>query len=268
MLRDKEQVAIDRIRKFDPYAPTINKMKKYILPFSGGKDSLVVFTLACMADVHFEAMHAPTIEFGETMKYIRKEFGTWVKQVPPKHFTSRAKPKFQGKAKTMFNLIASRKIPPTRVNPYCCSDLKENVGEVGDILLLGVRAEESNTRQSRGIVTFWKGKTCINPIVDWTEAEVWEFIRRYDLPYNERYDQGYDRVGCPGCPKSKNQKRELEENPKWKNWYLTAFKHMLENLDTDQCEWKTPEDVYKWWIGENEKQRVIDGQEELPCEFM
>lgn len=73
---------------------------------------------------------------------------------------------------------------------------------------------------------------------------------------------------CPGCPKSKNQKRELEENPKWKNWYLTAFKHMLENLDTDQCDWKTPEDVYKWWIGENEKYRAMDGQEELPCEFM
>lgn len=236
MLRDKVQVAIERMRKFDPYAPTIGKMKKYILPFSGGKDSLVVFTLAVMAGIQF---------------------------------TDRAKPKFRGKPKTMFNLIASRKVPPTRRKPYCCSDLKENVGEAGDYLLIGVRAEESRTRQTRGIVTFWKGKTCVNPIVDWTEEDVWEFIRHYKLPYNIRYDNGYDRVGCPGCPKSKNQKRELEENPKWKKWYLTAFKHMLENLDDEERRsWETPEDVYNWWIGECEHERAMEGQCELGCEFM
>lgn len=269
MLRDKVQVAIERMRKFDPYAPTIGKMKKYKLPFSGGKDSLVVFTLAVMADIQFEAVHAPTIEFAETMQYIRKEFGPWVKQQQPKRFTNRAKPKFRGKPKTMFNLIASRKIPPTRQNPYCCSDLKENVGEAGDFLLLGVRAEESKTRQTRGIVTFWKGKTCINPIVDWTTEDVWEFINHHKLPYNIRYDMGYDRVGCPGCPKSKNQKRELEENPKWKNWYLLAFKHMLENLDDEERRtWKTAEDVYNWWIGECEHERAMEGQCEIGCEFM
>lgn len=262
---DKIQVAIDRIREFDP-SKTGNR--KYIQPNSGGKDSLVVYKLMELAGVEFTPIHAPTIEFKETSKYLREHVEGLVQQ-KPKRFTNRVKnKKFVGKPKTMFNLIANRKIPPTRVNPYCCSDLKENVGVAGDTVVLGVRREESNGRSTRGIVTFWNGKTCINPIVDWSIEDVWEFIELYKLEYNPLYDMGFDRVGCPGCPKSKNQRKELEMFPEWRNWYLTAFKHMLKNLDTDICDWKTPEDVMSWWLGECEKERAIEGQLEIGCEFM
>ena len=263
---DKVQIAIDRIREFDPSKTDPNKI--YIVPFSGGKDSLVVHKLMELAGVKFKAVHAPTIEFKETYKYIRKYFPD-VEQQKPKRFTNRVKRKqFVGKPKTMFTLIANRKIPPTRQNPYCCSDLKENVGETGDTIVLGIRAEESTGRAGRGVVTFWNGKTCINPIVDWTWDDVWEFIKFYNLKYNPLYDMGFDRVGCPGCPKSKNQKKELEMFPDWRNWYLTAFKHMLKNLDTDKCQWKTPEDVLHWWLGECEKERAMEGQLEIGCEFI
>lgn len=263
---DKVKIAINRIKEFDP--SKVDKDKHYIVPFSGGKDSLVVYHLMKLAGVKFEAVHAPTIEFKETYQYIRKYFPD-VRQQKPKRFTDRVKrKKFSGKPKTMFTLIANRKIPPTRQNPYCCSDLKENVGKAGDTLALGVRREESQGRSTRGIVTFWNGKTCINPIVDWTTEEVWEFIHLYELPYNPLYDMGHDRVGCPGCPKSKNQKKELEEHPEWYNWYLVAFKHMLENLDIDKCDWKTPQDVMRWWLGECEKERAMEGQLEIGCEFM
>lgn len=263
---DRVKVAIDRIKEFDPSKNDHDKC--YIVPFSGGKDSLVVHKLMELAGVKFKAIHAPTIEFKETYQYIRNHFKD-VKQQKPKRFTDRVKnPKFRGKPKTMFNLIANRKIPPTRVNPYCCSDLKENVGSIGDTVVLGVRREESAGRSTRGIVTYWNGKTCINPIVDWSTEDVWEFIGLYELEYNPLYDMRFDRVGCPGCPKSKNQRKELEMFPEWRNWYLTAFKHMLKNLDTDKCQWKTPEDVMSWWLGECEKERTMEGQLELGCEFM
>ena len=176
---DKVKIAIDRIREFDP--SNTDPSKCYIVPFSGGKDSLVVHKLMELAGVKFKSIHAPTIEFKETYQYIRKHFKN-VQQQKPKRFTDRVKNhKFRGKPKTMFNLIANRKIPPTRVNPYCCSDLKENVGSIGDTVVLGVRREESAGRSTRGIVTFWNGKTCINPIVDWSTEDVWEFISLNNL---------------------------------------------------------------------------------------
>jgi len=228
---------------------------------------LVCYKLAQMAEVNFIAQHAPTPEFKETMQYIRKYFPD-VLQVKPLIWKKSKNPKFNGKAKTMFNLIANRSIPPTRQHPYCCSSLKENMGKAGDTFILGVRSAESNARNNRHIVNFWLGKINVNPIVDWSDEEVWEFIKLYNLPYNPLYSKGHCRVGCPGCPKSKNQKEELENNPRWKKFYLTAFKHMLKNCDTSQDtenSWKTPEEVMAWWLGECENQREeLEGQ----CEFM
>ena len=152
-------------------------------------------------------------------------------------------------------------MPPTRVHRYCCSDLKENVGEKGDFLIMGVRREESATRSKRGIVAFWMGKTCINPIIDWMEDEVWELIKKVQQPYCCLYDEGWKRLGCVGCPLSSNQKKELERWSNFRKAYVKAFDEMLENLDDkSKCKWKNGEDVMKWWLGECEKSRTMPGQ--------
>jgi thioredoxin-dependent adenylylsulfate APS reductase len=39
----------------------------------------------------------------------------------------------------------------------------------------------------------------INPLADWTEEEVWEYIREHDVPYNALYDEGYTSIGCAPC---------------------------------------------------------------------
>jgi len=38
-----------------------------------------------------------------------------------------------------------------------------------------------------------------NPLVDWNEDEVWAHVKRYDVPYNPLYDQGYRSIGCAPC---------------------------------------------------------------------
>jgi len=43
------------------------------------------------------------------------------------------------------------------------------------------------------------GLAKFNPLVDWSEAEVWAYIRRYEVPYNPLYDQGYRSIGCAPC---------------------------------------------------------------------
>ena len=91
-----------------------------------------------------------------------------------------------------------------------------------------------------------KGKHILNPIIDWTTEEVWEFIKEYDVPYCKLYDKGYKRLGCIGCPMSTHQAEELEKYPKYKQAYVKAFERMIANHKTKG--WKDAEEVMKWWV--------------------
>lgn len=102
---------------------------------------------------------------------------------------------------------------------------------------------------------YQRNKTVINPIIDWTDEDVWEFIHEYEVPYCKLYDEGYKRLGCIGCPMSTKQKQELEQYPKYKQAYIRAFERMLkkrkeEGKDDSKGTWTSAEAVYNWWIGE------------------
>lgn len=98
--------------------------------------------------------------------------------------------------------------------------------------------------------------TMVNPIIDWSTEEVWEFIHEYNLPYCCLYDQGWSRLGCIGCPmaRGKEQEREFSRYPKYKALYLKAFEKMLANNKAkgvkSKMDWQTAEDVYEWWVSE------------------
>ena len=70
----------------------------------------------------------------------------------------------------------------------------------------------------------------VNPIIDWSDDEVWEFIHEYNVPYCGLYDEGFKRLGCIGCPMGsvKQRRFEFERYPKYKNLYLLAFQKMIE----------------------------------------
>lgn len=93
-------------------------------------------------------------------------------------------------------------------------------------------------------------KKILNPIIDWTDEEVWELIREYNVPYCKLYDKGFKRIGCVGCPMSTRAKQELESYPKIKKLYLKAFEKMLEARHKEglKTDWKTAEEVMNWWL--------------------
>ena len=93
-------------------------------------------------------------------------------------------------------------------------------------------------------------QTSVQPIIDWTDAEVWEFIHEYNVPYCKLYDQGYKRLGCIGCPMSSTQATELDKYPKYKNLYLQAFDRMLGVIKRSgkPSKWDSAEDVMDWWL--------------------
>lgn len=274
--KDKVQVAIDRLKAFEP-------PEGYYLAFSGGKDSVVIKALADMARVKYDAHYNLTsVDPPELVQFI-KTFNDVQIEIP------RDK---DGKQITMWNLIPRKKMPPTRIARYCCQALKEEQSN-GRMTITGVRwAESANRKRNQGEVTVMKGgkakldelvnsgnfretprggvvlnndneesrkmveqcyklsKTVINPIIDWNNEEVWEFIREYNVSYCKLYDEGYKRLGCIGCPMV-NNKAELENYPKYKQAYINAFDRMLKEgrkAGIDYKKWETGEDVYKWWV--------------------
>ncbi len=70
-----------------------------------------------------------------------------------------------------------------------------------DAWITGVRRDQSPTRANTPKLTWdaahglWKA----NPLADWDDAGVWEFIRSRELPYNALHDVGYASIGCTYC---------------------------------------------------------------------
>ena len=87
----------------------------------------------------------------------------------------------------------------------CCGPRKvaalEQALDGVDAWITGIRREQSPTRadaqkeewnDARGV---WK----FNPLVDWSEDDVWRYVHEHDLPYHPLHDQGYDSIGCAPC---------------------------------------------------------------------
>lgn len=74
-------------------------------------------------------------------------------------------------------------------------------------------------------------KTMVNPIVDWTDDDVWDFLNSNGIEHCCLYDEGFTRLGCIGCPLSgsKNMLRDFERWPKYKDNYIRAFQRMIDN---------------------------------------
>ena len=93
----------------------------------------------------------------------------------------------------------------------------------------------------------------MNPIIDWEDVDVWEYIRDRNIKYCTLYDEGHKRLGCIACPLQGGQgmKRDFKRWDKYKHNYIKAFDRMLLRLKAEgqeRTEWKTGEDVMNWWI--------------------
>lgn len=90
-----------------------------------------------------------------------------------------------------------------------------------------------------------------NPIIDWTNNMVWEYIHSENIPYNDLYKPpfNYKRVGCIGCPMA-NNKKELEDFPHIKERYIKAFDELVKVRKESGREdgFQTGQEWFDWWI--------------------
>jgi phosphoadenosine phosphosulfate reductase len=199
----------------------------------------------------------------------------------------------------MWNLIPQMYIPPTRQARYCCKYLKEDGGDGRMTVTGVRWAESVNRSRNQGIAVvhgektipegnednfrigprqgglilvndnddsrrvleqcYKRKKTTVNPIIEWSDSEVWEFIRENKLPYCSLYDEGFHRLGCIGCPNARRKGRERDfiRWPKYKWHYLYAFTKLLEVRKEKNKPFRahgimnenmSAIDIYNWWL--------------------
>ena len=73
-----------------------------------------------------------------------------------------------------------------------------------DIWITGLRAEQSVTRHGLSMVSWDEnfGLIKVNPLINWTEEDVWQVIKEHDIPYNPLHDKGYPSIGCQPCTRA------------------------------------------------------------------
>jgi phosphoadenosine phosphosulfate reductase len=290
---DKVQIAIDRLKAFEP-------ADGYWLAFSGGKDSVVIKRLAQMAGVKFEAHYSVTsVDPPELVRFIKdvhpdvsfdiprdkngKPITMW-NLIPKKGMPPTRTARYC--CKDLKESSGKGRVTVTGVRWAESANRKNNQGGI-TLTEKGIGSRvleytENFTQTNRGGVVlnldnddarrvveqcYRTTKTLLNPIIDWSDDDVWEFIKTENVSYCSLYDCGYKRLGCIGCPQNVNNEEELDANPKFKRNYIKAFDRML--LEKERkglaSNWKTGEEVMDWWLhggSDSDELTLLDDMED------
>lgn len=147
--------------------------------------------------------------------------------------------------------------------PKTTQKFAEEVGADYDVNRNGGLVMNMDNSPNRRLVEhcYRTTSTMINPIIDWTDDDVWEFLQHYGCASNPLYQCGETRIGCIGCPLVSNKKRlrKFEMYPKYKQLYISTFDKMLKvNADNIAYTWQTGTDVFNAWLGIDENQMTFD----------
>ena len=258
--RTKLEKTLSQIKAFEP-------KDGYYLAFSGGKDSQCIYHLCKMAGVKFDAHYSITsVDPPELVRFIMECYPDVKREVhkdkngrpitmwsliaqetiPPtrkaRYCCERLKETNGGGRVTMTGVrwaeSANRRNNQGLVTligkPKTTAKTLEEIGanftktERGGVVL---NYDDAETRRAVEMC-YRTNKTLVNPIIDWDDSDVWEFLNEIaKVPHCSLYDEGFKRLGCIGCPLqgAKGMKRDFERWPKYKELYIKAMEKMVEN---------------------------------------
>lgn len=249
--RDKVEASIERLKAFEPE-------EGYYVAFSGGKDSQCVYHLCKMAGVKFDAHYNVTsVDPPELIRFIKKNYPDVIwdypryddgsvitmwnliprKQMPPTRLARYCCQYFKessGKYRVTVTGVrwaeSAKRAAGHGVADFfgkrkstekIAHEMGANykINRIGNIIL------NDDNEQSRNMVEhcYRTRKTLVNPIVDWEEEDVWEFLNGNGIEHCCLYDQGNKRLGCIGCPMSTAAAADLEKYPAYKRNYIRAL---------------------------------------------
>lgn len=297
-MRNLKQLESEAIKVLKSYEPEDG----YFLGYSGGKDSDVIKILATLAGVKFEAVHnLITVDAPETIAYIKSQPDVRVNRpgtmeldgktvaksmwrliekntIPPTRlirYCCKELKERNGKGKV--KIFGVRKAESNSRNEN--ADLVRIIGKPKTVQIAaetfgvdyrvskqgGMLLNQDND-ESRRLVEkcYATTSTSINPIVDWSDGDVYEFLRYYGCKMNPLYGCGFSRVGCVGCPMvgSATQQAGLQRYPKYRENYIKSFQRMVDRrkrlgLGVDEA-WRDGESVMRWWLRVDGNQLTFD----------
>lgn len=282
-VKTKLDLAIQRLKAFEP-------PEGYWVAFSGGKDSQCIYHLCQIAGVKFDAHYNVTsVDPPEVVRFIKqrypdvafefphysdgKRITMWNliprAMMPPTRVQRYCCEKLKesgGSGRVVVTGVrwaesarraASHNVASIAGKPKTTQKMANDLGVDFMVNRAGALVLNDDNDAARRMVEqcYRTQKTMVNPIVDWTDAEVWEFLNEIaKVPHCELYDQGKKRIGCIGCPMNTKAGEELKAYPKYRQLYLKAFARMLEEREKagkpndGKNDWSTPEKVMDWWL--------------------
>jgi len=83
--------------------------------------------------------------------------------------------------------------------------------------ITGMRREQAVTRGTLQLSEYDAGNGLqkFNPLLDWSTADVWAYIRQNDVPYNKLHDRSYPSLGCAPCTRAVNAGEDLRAGRWW-----------------------------------------------------
>jgi len=219
------QLESDSINLLQHYG--LNTDRTIVDTNSTGKDSMVKTYLAQKAGLNFKTyFNVTTLDVAESNRMAKQQ---------QFEFTF-PESKYGG----FYQWIKRENIIPSRLNRCCCKYFKEDAtihsfdSNSKLLFLFGMRNDESNARSEYEDVWVndkWNQRDWIGilPIRKWTDLDIWLYIFRENIPINEKYKYGYDRVGCGiACPNYTKTTWALDQY-----WYPKLFNRWRNILKED-----------------------------------
>ena len=290
-IKTKLDITIQRLKSFEP-------PEGYFIAFSGGKDSQCIYHLARMAGVKFEAhYHVTSVDPPELIYFIReyypdvifdvphgedgKRISMWSliveKCMPPTRiarYCCAELKKANGDGRIVVTGVRWAESARRKANqgvaviggkPKITQKKADELGVDYSISKSGSLVMNEDNEENRRLAEFCyrTQKMLLNPIVDWTDEEVWEFLNEIvKVPHCCLYDEGFKRIGCIGCPMAggAKQRQEFARFPKFRELYVRAFDRIIEHRNAEglPTTWQNGEEVMRWWLQEWQEETEND----------
>lgn len=195
--------------------------------------------------------------------------------------------------KSIWKLMLENRMPPLRTIRYCCKYLKERrTEEQGNALIsLGVRKYESvnrakkrdeleitaHGRTGRNIILpfdnsenrrtfehcYAQCEKRLNPLVYWPDSYIWDYSKEAGLEQSSLYQEGFDRLGCIGCPMAgeAGRRREFARWPKFEAQWRRMFARLIElrkELGLPLRNASTANEWFEWWMTDRGQEEPVD----------
>lgn len=239
-LQQKIEQSISLLQKSEALALKYNPEDGFYLAFSGGKDSQALYHIAQMAGVKFRAhMNLTSIDPPQVIRFVKTHYPDVVRHAPKKSIYQYAIERRilptqtvrwccqelkEGGGSGQVTLTGVRKAESVKRSKRREVEVSNHkfAGDLegfSDWQTETIRKKYKNLNQDQfseqGETEIrcvgGKDKIIINPIIDWTETDVWEFLNDVvKAPHCSLYDEGHHRIGCILCPMC-NYKQKLKD---------------------------------------------------------